>query len=305
MWSQFLFILFIAVLHQNVLGTTLIGCHHCPSLKVYHYIVTNETIPNNFLEQCSYRMSQRSCSIEVIIDFDTKITTINVTSSTEYMETSINTIINIKDELKHIRHISFWCSNPKGGCNDVYYLENVFKSISIKDSSKELESLLIPTNQTIFNNNSCVTFSNQTTSIECSTEWLEDSKACFISSMTNVELSSKICANYSSMNNYYLTQAMTFFINNYSISQTNHRSLLCAVNECNSMENLERIDQLINVDFDASKFFNSTTTTTTTTIVSSTVPTGSSSTLWLNKSINYCNLFLFLLMSFIYIVMLS
>jgi hypothetical protein len=300
MLTRVFFVLCIVVLRQNVFGT-LLGCYHCPDLRVYNYIMTLETVPNDLVNECSYQMSRRSCSIDVQIDFDKKKTTVNITSSTNYIETSINAVATIEFGLKYKKQISFWCSDPHGGCNDVAYLKRVFRSTTIDGSFKELEPLLLPTNQTI-DRNSCMLFSN-TTATECPIECHEDSKACFISGITHTENSFEVCARCSPMNEYYLTHSKTFFINNLSIRQPDNRRLLCSLPECNSIANLERIRKLVTIDFDPTKFLDPSTTTIV--APTATTPTASGSTFRDNKSGRYCNLFVFLMMSLVYNVMLS
>ena len=92
MLTRLLFVLFVVVFRQNVFGS-LLGCHHCPDLRVYNYIMTAESVPAYLLDKCSYRMSQRSCSIIVEIDLDKQQTTLNITSSTEYIEPSIKAVV--------------------------------------------------------------------------------------------------------------------------------------------------------------------------------------------------------------------
>ncbi|CAF1136177.1 unnamed protein product [Adineta ricciae] len=289
------FILLYIVLQQNVLSTRL-GCHRCQDLRRYSFVITSDTLPTNFLDGCSFYMSQQSCTIEITIDFDKKQTTLNVSASQEYVETSINTVVSINDRLKLTRQISFWCSDPRGGCNDYSYMKRVLQSMSIEDSSKELEPFLIPTNETL-NNTSCLSFSNDTT-IKYSDKRTEDTKACYIFGIVNANATSKISAGHSSMDNYYLKYAKTFSTESSTTSylSLDDRSLLCAQPECNSIENYNRIGAVIKIDFDPSKFFEPTTTTA---IVPSTTPTGSGFAMWNN------DLIVFLVMSFIYTVLLS
>jgi hypothetical protein len=293
MLTRFFFALVVIVLQQNVLGI-LLGCHHCPHLIVYHFIVTNETLPTDFLRDCAYLMSQQSCTIDVEIDFDKQQTIMNVSASTEYVDTSITAITTIENGLKHKRYISFWCSDRYGGCNNEYYLKRVFQSLNINGSFKELEPLLIPTNETL-DNSSCLVFSN-TTATECQSECQNNNKACYIESLVDVEQSFEICAHCSSMSDYYVMYAMTFFINNLSISQSDHRRLSCAFAQCNSVTNLERMSQLMTIDFDATLFFN----TTTTTIISPTTTTdiSTASILRMSDWYKYGTLLIFLATSF-------
>ncbi|CAF0942216.1 unnamed protein product [Adineta ricciae] len=289
------FILLYIVLQQNVLSIRL-GCHRCQDLRRYSFVITSDTLPTNFLDKCSFYMSQQSCTIEITIDLDQQQTTLNVSASQEYVQTSINTVVSIKDGLKHIRKISFWCSDPRGGCNDYSYMKRVLQSISIDDKSKELEPFLMPTNETL-NNTSCLSFSNDTT-IKYSDKSTENTKACYISGVVDANATSKISASYSSMDNYYLRYVKTFLTESPTTSHLSldDRSLLCAQPECNSIENYNRIGAVIKIDFDPSKFFEPTTTAT---IVPSTTPTGSGFTMWNNS------LIVFLVMSFIYTVLLS
>ncbi len=295
MLTRLFFTLIFIVFQQNVLGI-LLGCHHCPHLIVYNFIVTTETLPTDFLHDCAYLMSQQSCTIDVHIDFDHQQTILNVSASTEYVETSVKAIASIENGLKHKHFISFWCSDPHGGCNNQYYLKRVFQSLSIDGSFKELEPLLIPTNETL-DNSSCLVFSNTTTT-ECQlSECYNTNKACYIESLTNMNQSFEICAHCSSMNEYYLTYAMTFFINDLTISQSDYRRLSCALTQCNSITNLERMSQLMTIDFDSTIFFS----TTTTQIFSSTTATGIStaSRLRISDWYKYGILLIFLTMSFI------
>jgi hypothetical protein len=262
--------------------------------------MTAENVPYDLTQKCTFLMSQDSCTIDLHIDFDKQQTTLNVSSSMDYMETSIKAVASIEIGLKYTKQISFWCSDPHGGCNDEHYLTRVLQSVTTEGSFKELEPLLIPTNQTI-DNSSCLLFSNMTF-ILCPTECDEDSKACFIRSITDEEKSLEVCARCSPMNNYYLTHSMTFFINNLSVSQTDHRALLCAVPECNSIANLERIRQLVTINFDSAKFFSSSTTTVPS---KTTIPSASGLLFSENKLARNCNLFIFLIMSFIYNIILS
>ena len=64
----------------------------------------------NLLEECSYLMSEQSCSIHVQIDFDKRTTTLNITSSTDYVETTINAVASIEVELniKDSFHAGVW-----------------------------------------------------------------------------------------------------------------------------------------------------------------------------------------------------
>jgi hypothetical protein len=106
MLTRSFFALFIVVLQQNALGLFL-GCNVCDRLLTYNYIITADIVPVDLLRGCAFKMSQRSCSIDVQFDFDNRKTIINVTSSHEYVETSIIAVTSIENGIKHKSHVSF------------------------------------------------------------------------------------------------------------------------------------------------------------------------------------------------------
>jgi hypothetical protein len=300
MLTRLFFVFFIVVLQQNVLGR-LLGCTHCDHLIDLNYIITADYFPYGILRGCAFLNSQQSCTIELQIDLDKNQTIMNVTGSQEYVETSIEVIETIENGLQHKRHLSFWCSDPHAACNTEHYLQRVLRSVSIEGSFKELEPLLIPTNQTI-DNSSCLVFSN-TTASECQSECSDDNKACYIESLTNAEESFEVCARCSSMKDYHLMYSMTFFTGNLSIPQSDHRVLSCAVPQCNSIVNLERIGKLMTIDFNETTFFDVTTTTvvvpTTTTSISS------GPIFWINNFGKYYTVSIILAILLVYNILLS
>jgi hypothetical protein len=302
MLMRLFFALFIVVVRQNVFGV-LLGCNHCRNLLVYHFIVTEETVPSDFLRECNLLMSQQSCTIDLQIDLDKKQTIMNVTASTKYVETSITAIEAIENGTQHKRYISFWCSDPRGRCNGVHYLKRVLQSVTIEGSFKELEPILNPTNETI-DNSSCLVFSNTTTT-KCQSECSDDNKACYIESSTDVEKSSEICARCSSMNDYHLIHSKTFFINNLSISQPDSQRLSCAVPHCNSVANLERIRQLVTIDFNETTWFDTSTTTVIPPTTTTTTNISCGSIIWINDLKKYYTVFILLTTSLVYNIMLS
>lgn len=287
--------LFIVLLQQSVLGVRQ-TCNFCHELSTYNYVITAATMPYTFLNGCSIRMGGESCLIEIQIDLDNQTSTLNVSLSKEYVETSIRLISGIENGLKHTRSITFWCSDPDGNCNSINYLKRVLESVSFDGSFKELDPLLIPTNQTI-DNSSCVVYSNTTTT-ECQSGCHDDNKACYIESLTNVEKSFDICARCSSMDDYYLTHSMTYFINDTSVSQSDKRILSCAIPQCNTVENLERIDQLVKISFDAKTFFDTSTTTIMPQTTTTTMTGGSIS--WIHDFSKSYTVFVLLMTSFFY-----
>jgi hypothetical protein len=71
MLTRVFFVLCIVVLWQNVIGT-LLGCYHCPDLRVYNYIMTLETVPNDLVDLWSFgcsRLLQLSIVVSVSFSF--------------------------------------------------------------------------------------------------------------------------------------------------------------------------------------------------------------------------------------------
>ena len=132
MLNKIYFALFFVIVGQR----NVLGCHHCPNLLKYNYVITAETFPSGFLRDCGLLMGQQSCSIDLHIDLDQQTSTLNVTSSTEYVQTSIKVIDAIENGLQHKRYISFWCSDSHRNCNDEHYLQRVLQSITIEGSFK-------------------------------------------------------------------------------------------------------------------------------------------------------------------------
>lgn len=298
MFLQLYSVLFIVLLQQNVLGIRQ-ACNFCHDLQTYNYVITIATMPYTFLNGCSLRMGGESCSIVIEIDLDKQESTLNVSLSKEYVESSVKIIESIENGLKHKRSISLWCSDRYGGCNSVNYLKRVLESLTIEGSFKELEPLLIPTNQTI-TNTSCLVYSNTTTTTECQSTCNDnnDAKACYIESLSNTEKSFDVCAHCSSMDDYYLIHSMTYYTDNLTISQSDNRILSCALPECNTVENLERINQLVKIDFDMKNFSDTSTTT-----IFSPTTTGinaSDSLFWINNFNKYYIVFIHLMVAFIY-----
>ncbi|CAF0957330.1 unnamed protein product [Adineta steineri] len=237
-------------------------CYVCSPIH-FNYSVTVDNFPSPTEHDCNIITAETGCFVRVFWN-NNKTTEITYGTNLGFPHDSVrveigrgvNTLSNLyTTEVQ----IAFICgSSDSTPCNTVENLKRSFISTTLPTENKirEYDELLIPT-QT-FNSSLCYEFSNMTDL--CPQKDLDDCRKCFI--VIEYSQITDICATCPSgefeWNNFrYNTM---FLLQNRTRSDSIFLRCQSGVN-CNSINNIEKIQQNLVAQFDFDKFFYSSTST--------------------------------------------
>jgi hypothetical protein len=252
-------ILLLVLLTSPVLVFSL-QCYSCPFGRL-NYTLTKNTVPS-ISTQCKPK-NATLCSVSiqwdrignttlVIIDGLELITVKDVILNT--IDVYATMIMDMyKKNLLLLDSFEYGC-NSSDKCNDEKSLKKILDSIAIDDQfEQEIAPLLEVVSPFDAKTAGCLNFNNY--SSDCPRTDLDNCDSCQISVMRSFTFNEKVCAScpyhYSIANSVW--RHKTFFLSNRTESDDS-AYLVCQLNGCNSLENINHIDKASNITFDFDEF---------------------------------------------------
>ncbi|CAF3676310.1 unnamed protein product [Rotaria socialis] len=235
-------------------------CHHC-NAKTFNHLITIDDLPVATEDDCNVIRTTYGCSIHIdwLADGTTEVY-YDIKPSLPYG--SILTITEHQVDFdtgnySTRRSIYYSCKSKTTACNTIADLQRAINAIEFPtdEQIEQFNALIAPTQD--FDGSSCFQLSNATS---CSTTNWTNCRQCMITGHYSEQLDvCSTCRPKRHTRNFFSFET-TFLLKEKS--QSERIKIVCqGRNNCNSLENIERIRRKLPTQLDFMKFYRSTAST--------------------------------------------
>ena len=258
-------IIFYILLILQVKSTQGYHCHVC-SIHVIGYSASSHDLQSPMYDDCDIRSATHSCYIRIdwLSDGTTEISyETNSLIPIDSVVVSTRRHIDFHTgEYSTVQSIGYSCGSNRTSCNTVKTLKRILSAITlpIDQQLRRLDNFIYPMNA--FNGSSCSMMTSNRNH-HCSIKNSIDCKQCVGSVIQYLDHSDwcSTCLTNQTNGNFIDYEVVISLRTNSQLEKVN---VVCQTHaHCNSLENMNRIKEILAIDFNPTKFFHSKASTTT------------------------------------------
>lgn len=249
---------------MQIKTTKTYHCHVC-SIHVIGYSASSHDLQSPMYDDCDIRSGTRSCYIRIdwLSDGTTEISyEINPLIPIGSIVISTRRHVDFRTgEYSTIQSIGYSCGSNRTSCNTVKNLKRILSAITLPTDQqlRRLDKFIYP--MKTFNGSSCSMTSNR--NHHCSIKNAIDCKQC-VGGLVQHSAHSDWCSTCltNKTNGNFIDYEVVISLG--TNSQLEKINVLCQTHaRCNSLENMNRIKEILAINFNSTKFFHSKASRTT------------------------------------------